>query len=230
MCVCDESCAGGYILYLPQKCNRRGTGPVLFYSHAQIKYSAQTEARLMCTNNHIVFSHPPWWIFCYRSVWCNIIYCCLNSSSASLPVLGSFSVYRMSGLYLCHINIETGPTCPLSSLPVVPKGGGPCERYSCQRNCNMTLCSGCWWLLHGICPWDDCFVQGHCMYAVCVCVCQENICWLSLPWQVTGFVEYRSTEPSPCAPAVSLQRMCCAEHVCRISMLMWPCAEWVLCY
>lgn len=151
-----------------------------------------------------------------------------DEQTGQLCIPGSFSVHRMSGLYLCHIIIQSCPTWPLSSLPVVPKGGGQCECYSCRCSCNMTLCSGCWWLLHGVCPWDDCFVQGHCMYAVCVC--QENICWLSLPWQGTGFVEYWSTEPLPCAPAVSLQRMCCAEHVCRISMLMWPCGEWVLCY
>lgn len=93
-----------------------------------------------------------------------------DEQTGQLCIPGSFSVHRMSGLYLCHIIIQSCPTWPLSSLPVVPKGGGQCECYSCRCSCNMTLCSGCWWLLHGVCPWDDCFVQGHCMYAVCVCV------------------------------------------------------------
>lgn len=93
--VCDVSCAEGYILYLPQKHNVIDGVQVLFYFIVILKLHTVhrlREARLMCTNNHIVFSHPPWWFFCYMSVWCNIIYCCLNTvwmmsklgSSASL--------------------------------------------------------------------------------------------------------------------------------------------------
>lgn len=137
---------------------------------------------------------------------------------------GLFSAHHVSGLCLCHINIQLYPICPVNSLSIVAKGGGQCQHYLCQYRhfiTSVSLCSGCWLLLHRVCPWDDCSVQGH---SVCVCVCGENICWLSLPWQGKGFVEYWSAMPFPDVPAVSPP-----VDVCRISMLMRPCAECVLC-
>lgn len=123
---------------------------------------------------------------------------------------GLFSAHHVSGLCLCHINIQLYPICPVNSLSIVAKGGGQCQHYLCQYRhfiTSVSLCSGCWLLLHRVCPWDDCSVQGH-----SVCVCVERIFAGSL---------YLGKEK-----ALWNIGQQCPSPMCQQSLLQWMCAEY----
>lgn len=135
--MCDVSCAEGYILSLPQKHNVIGV-QVLFYFIVILKLNTVhrlKEARLMCTNNHTLFSHPPlvdiWLHVCLVQHNLLLFKYSLNDEQTgrlcipASPGINALDHFQcIACLCLCHIIIQSCPTCPLSSLPVVPKGGG----------------------------------------------------------------------------------------------------------
>lgn len=139
---------------------------------------------------------------------------------------GLFSAHHVSGLCLCHINIQLYPICPVNSLSIVAKGGGQCQHYLCQYRhfiTSVSLCSGCWLLLHRVCPWDDCSVQGH---SVCVCVWREYLLALfTLARKRLCGILVSNALPR-CASSLSSSG--CVQNIHANATLCWVCSMLLL--